>query len=612
MFNSNGFTFSTNVARPDFNTNKHQTTSPSVYKCKTVYGVRSTRTLGRISSVSYFSSAARQVTFKHQQCHEAFTLLEYDSGDSAKLLEQTMTQLNATDPKNEQLCREMLTKVDEEHYKDSRVSNFAVEQDPCKSSLPTTVSIDEFWNPVTGHRMLVRSRAEKLSEPIFNKTSIASIRAAAETLWDRQRIESAAGSSGATSRFTYQRPGNSEAHVQDLFDVDPRVKEIVDDALTTRLYPVLRWAFGDTPIDRKSVVPNQDYNPLSSANLPGGKYRLAVYDSLIIRYDATKAKLHNFTGAGQPLHRDLGLCSVNIALSALEDFEGGGTFFENLLDIDLDHLGGIDNERHDGMSSALGAVIKPGGAGEFVAHPCAERHAGCVTTEGVRDIMVLFITARQIEPTAQTAASTIPIVAPRMERVGRIRNEARAATDVAEKRLFNAMAVKEAPHDGDAWSNLGASLLLDSENLAEDQARQLIYLALQCIRRATALLPYDSRIRNNLGLSFSRIKEMQVDDAIDTESAELVKQTELAFFAATKLDTLCDRAGCDVGPDLAVSLLNLGLLYANRDDFARAVQVLSQIKEPVSAGLIDPKRLVVFENGFRLLRFCQSQLVDFE
>jgi hypothetical protein len=40
-----------------------------------------------------------------------------------------------------------------------------------------------------------------------------------------------------------------------------------------------------------------------------------VYDSLIIRYNATTTTATK-TGAGQPFHRDLGLCSMNIALNS--------------------------------------------------------------------------------------------------------------------------------------------------------------------------------------------------------------------------------------------------------------------------------------------------------
>ena len=520
-----------------------------------------------------------------------------------KLIKEILLALNATEVENGRICSHAIHRVDEEHFRDSRTSPLAVESASQIISLPESLNMDEFFSTVTGQRMLVRSRPCNTSLPIFNSTEISIIRAAASSLWQTQSLQDATQSNGAArkSRFTYQRPGNSEAHVHDLFDVDSRVKDIVNEALVTKLYPTLRWAFGNQSKKHDGYSTTTDteiYNPLSSINLPKGDFLLAVYDALIIRYDADAAKQHHLEGAGQPLHRDLGLCSINIALSTPDEFEGGGTFFENLM----------QKHKTKGVYINNGAVLKPAGAGEFVAHPCFERHAGCVTTAGVRDIMVLFITAQFTSN--QTESLSLP-KAPKMERVARLRNAAQAACTLKEKRLINALAVKESPRDGECWANLGTSLVQDDIQLSPIEKQKFATIALQCIKYATVLLPYDARMQNNRGFILSRLKELDTD-LNQSEREALDGQIEEAYKSATELNEMCDKAGCDVALDTAVSLLNLGLLYANRNDFVEATQVLSKITtgKPVSEAESNPQRIETFHNAEQLLSFCKKQLAN--
>ncbi len=67
-----------------------------------------------------------------------------------------------------------------------------------------------------------------------------------------------------------------------------------------------------------------------------------MYNSLIIRYNSNKAMMtmmngdgnnqeSGFLGAGQPLHQDKALISINSMLNTSSKFEGSGAFFENQL-----------------------------------------------------------------------------------------------------------------------------------------------------------------------------------------------------------------------------------------------------------------------------------------
>lgn len=112
----------------------------------------------------------------------------------------------------------------------------------------------------------------------------------------REVIEEAAGemAAGRTSRFTYTAQSRiGEVHVSEL----PKAREWLARRLHDTLYPMIEERFSVDAGD------------------------LAVYDSLIIRYDASRG------GIQQPMHRDASLISVNIALNG--DYEGGGTRFES-------------------------------------------------------------------------------------------------------------------------------------------------------------------------------------------------------------------------------------------------------------------------------------------
>lgn len=154
----------------------------------------------------------------------------------------------------------------------------------------------------------VPSIVTAVNRPFLSSTDVDVIRTTAHSYWTRSQLNV------QSSRFTYQRKGNYEAHLVDLIAQNPSILDIMNESLLRKIYPFVRQEFSEKITDLASC-------------------QLCVYDALVIRYNSTEAMMDesNGFGAGQPLHRDLGLVSVNIMLNPSTDFEGGGTFFENQL-----------------------------------------------------------------------------------------------------------------------------------------------------------------------------------------------------------------------------------------------------------------------------------------
>lgn len=113
----------------------------------------------------------------------------------------------------------------------------------------------------------------------------------------------------------------------------PKTREWLQEALKTRFYPLLKDRFG---VDD-----------------------LVLYDGLVLGNLAPTRS--------QPIHRDASLLTLNVALSACGDYEGGGTYIEaldNTLQIDRGHL---------------------------LCHAGSAMHAGNAISRGERWVFVLFL-----------------------------------------------------------------------------------------------------------------------------------------------------------------------------------------------------------------------------
>ena len=467
---------------------------------------------------------------------------------------------------------EILRRIDEKHAKDAvACSSLPAEVDP---STPNDIEYEWIHVQREGkqHPIAIRTIG---STPLLDGASIQRIRSAAERQWSDPN-------SGIKSRFTYQRRGNYEAHLDDLAKKDSAIEAIVDDLLRTKVYPLIRDAFGSSEL----VV-----DDLTSL-------RFRVYDSLIIRYNATEANIGMdpdiLVGAGQPLHRDLGLVSVNIMLNSEEEFASGGTAFEN---------------QFDQMGSQ---PLKPVGPGHALSHLSSERHAGSSTTEGVRDILVMFITATNIDLSVQSP------VAPRLERCARLKAKARGESQAFEnsadaalcRTVYQRLAVDAYPGDGEAWHYLGMALRdYYSEKGLEDEQ-----LSLDCLLHATTLTPCDGRLHNNLGLSFG---SLYMEPGFQT----FFDQAHNCYKKSTLLHRAAQLAGCDIGQELDAAILNYGLFIANLDRFTEAADILAsatsindfwRMKDCASHALTDSEaaHLQIIQDADGLRKFCKAKSAE--
>ena len=293
---------------------------------------------------------------------------------------------------------------------------------------------------------------------------------------------------------------------------------------------------------------------------------LFVYDALVIRYNATASAAQP---AGQPLHRDLGIVSINVMLN--EEFEGGGTFFENQLLND---------------NKALHGPLQPkGGAGHCLAHSSSQRHAGAGTVSGVRDILVFFVT---------TAAPSALIFNARLKQCRDVCCCDGKNSSLLCRIRHHRLALRYVPDDGEAFQYLGTALLEYADYHGDDNALQA---AIACFRRAERLTPCDARVYNNLGISLGKLEQKQ----------QLVEQQGSAEEAYQKgLDILlkCQIAGCNVEHDLDSLSLNYGLYLAKQDRFAESYKILS--RPAAKRKQLQDSRTI--QDAYRLWTFCERNM----
>lgn len=133
--------------------------------------------------------------------------------------------------------------------------------------------------------------------------------------------------------------------------------------LAERLYPMLECVY-PTLADG------------SSLHCEKSGSRMRVHDAFIVRYDADCDM-----SVSLPEHSDTSVISFTVALNQKDqDFEGGGTWFESI----------IENDEHD--EDGKGALIDAD-QGHAVAFAGPLRHAGYPVTKGTRLILVLFLYA---------------------------------------------------------------------------------------------------------------------------------------------------------------------------------------------------------------------------
>ena len=166
------------------------------------------------------------------------------------------------------------------------------------------------------------------AEPLLTKEECDAIIAESEEWAERE--------GGWTSKRHFNHP-TTDIPLAEL----PRTREFLNtDALPSRIYPMLGHAFENS--------------------LPNWR-ALRVADAFVVKYNATGGQ------TSLSPHRDGSVLSFNIALNDRGEYEGGGTWFEQ-------------------MGEAL-----PIDRGHVCAHASGVLHGGHPITSGVRYILVGFV-----------------------------------------------------------------------------------------------------------------------------------------------------------------------------------------------------------------------------
>ena len=489
--------------------------------------------------------------------------------DSSTLLASATTEHPAID----QWAARAIDWVDDIHRQSSTKSPFAIEIEDESSDDDTSsnacVHPFEWMEGYTSLETCEETRnvaLRTLGKPLLDIKAVTSIRKAAQSKWD--------GEQSQTSRFTLQfSETNSECHLDELVTADTTgaLKETVDTFLTTNVYPFVRSAFG--------------------SHL--GEGRLCVYDSLVIRYDGDKAK--GSFGASQPLHRDGGIISVNIALNSHEGdaitgesgFEGGGTFFEDLIRNPVDEK----------------PIVRPSAPGHAVAHLSTVRHAGTPTTSGIREIVVFFLTLRE------TGAS---IGAPPVERAFHLKMNSKTK-DMARPAALKCLdlAIGERPEDGEAHFLKGVEMMRNPSKQESVEYRwQEINESVFHLQRAKELAPFDARIKCFAGMA----KKTRFAFAQRTGQEEFAnngnKDLESAMTNLEDSIFLHDiylKFGISSDFDVATAILSLGEVFAQLERYQDAIQCLVQLESKARFADDDVTELTVMRTK-ALIGHCEKEL----
>ena len=425
-------------------------------------------------------------------------------------------------------------------------------------AIPAPANIPEFeWIKAGERNVAVKTFGETA---VFDEDDIARIRNAAD-----MRFAQANGAQ--TSRYSMQYEGNREAHLDDLCRNDPTLKIRIDNILNEKIYPLVREAFKD----------------ISDSEIPSGA--LSVYDSIFVRYNGDVARKAGRIGASQPLHQDGGIYSVNIALN--DGFQGGGTFVEA--------LAAGDDE----------AVLRPTKAGHALLHRTTERHAGAPTTSGIRDILVIFLTARLPETVVQNEHTYGVETGMRLQSM---------AKQLDREKCLHGLQLGRScdPKNSEMSYWLGVHLLQGDSNDPTDERWDEICRGVETLERAVELNPADARARFHLGMAISTRHKY----AMRTKRAHLLPPAADAaslmiqsFEEAIRLEKRCDEAGCKNGINLAASYLTLGEFMASLRKFDLATKYLSQIERTLSeAGdLNTPWAGDILETSHKIMSYCERE-----
>jgi tetratricopeptide (TPR) repeat protein len=254
----------------------------------------------------------------------------------------------------------------------------------------------------------------------------------------------------------------------------------------------------------------------------------------------------------------------------------GGTFFEALT------VG-------DGESIQI-----PTAPGHAIIHKTTQRHAGAPTTSGVRDILVIFLTARRTVKSGSNENTW------RIERAMRLQS---IGKELEREKLIPSLrlARDNDPTNSEVPYWLGVHLIQGDMNDESDERWAEISQGVESLKLSTLLNPADARAHYHLGMAISARHKY----AMRTKRAHLLPPAKEAgesvidaLETAIRLERNCTEAGCENGINISAAYLALGDFMARLKSYDRAITYLNQVES------------IIRENGDLDRGWAQSMLEE--
>lgn len=253
-------------------------------------------------------------------------------------------------------------------------------------------------------------------------------------------------------------------------------------------------------------------------------------------------------------------------------------------------------------------IQRPVAPGHAIVHKTTQRHAGAPTTSGVRDILVIFLTARQPE-ILESDENTW-----RIERAMRLQSIAKELLQRDKLISCLQLARENDPNNSEISYWLGVHLIQGDVSDPSDERWEEICQGVGSLEQSTLLNPADARAHYHFGMAISTRHKY----AMRTRRAHLLPPPQEsaeslinAFETAIILEGKCDDAGCKNEINLAAAYLALGDYMARLKDFDKAIAYLNQVEDTIGkAGDMDKEwAQSMIQEVFSILDYCKNELV---
>lgn len=228
------------------------------------------------------------------------------------------------------------------------------------------------------------------------------------------------------------------------------------------------------------------------------------------------------------------------------------------------------------------------------------------TTSGIRDILVIFLTARQPEE-ADNVENTW-----RIERAMRLQSIAKELRSRSQLISCLEIARENDPTNSEMSYWLGVHLLQGSMADPSDERWEEICRGVEIFKSATLLNPADARAHYHHGMAIAarhkyamRTRKAHLLPPPDEVAASMID----TFETAIRLERKCGDAGCKNGINLAAGYLNLADFMARLKNFDKAIDYLNEVPNSINeAGDSEESWAIsMLQEASSMMEYCKNE-----